>query len=257
MPTSKDFTYTRALFNLFWNVMNYRNSVRECRLSVKLPSWNAIMHYTHALYYAIILRTCSLENNAFSVLHNVINVTLHYPMLHRFEIHSQCLGTFAHGFIMLLPRSLASSRSCSSAINFWKQSQFFFALYMQYIPPFHMCRRTFQCLTALYWFKLQIKRVHNKSIRWVQLLFNFVDLTKTMQLSAFMYSNCMYQGFKAIMHFQTIINNRYYCRAGKTQVWLPRAGKFWSWSSKNRSLVAQGASKISLVVLWVCLKVSA
>ena len=31
--------------------------------------------------------TCSLENNAFSVLHYVIKVTLHYLMLHRFEIH--------------------------------------------------------------------------------------------------------------------------------------------------------------------------
>ena len=123
--------------------MNYRNSVRECRLSVKLPSWNAIMHYTHALYYAIILRTCSLENNAFSVLHNVINVTLHYPMLHRFEIHSQCLGTFAHGFIMLLPRSLASSRSCSSAINFWKQSQFFFCTIYAVQPTFPYVQKNF------------------------------------------------------------------------------------------------------------------
>ena len=32
--------------------------------------------------------TCSLENNAFSVLHYVIKVTLRYYMLHRFEIHS-------------------------------------------------------------------------------------------------------------------------------------------------------------------------
>ena len=32
--------------------------------------------------------TCSLENNAFSVLHYVIKVTLHYYMLHRFENHS-------------------------------------------------------------------------------------------------------------------------------------------------------------------------
>ena len=32
--------------------------------------------------------TCSLENNAFSVLHYVIKVTIRYYMLHRFEIHS-------------------------------------------------------------------------------------------------------------------------------------------------------------------------
>ena len=35
-----------------------------------------------------VLYTCSIENNAFSVLHYVIKVTLHYLMLHRFEIHS-------------------------------------------------------------------------------------------------------------------------------------------------------------------------
>ena len=146
---------------------------------------------------------------------------------------------------MLLPRSLASSRSCSSEINFWKQSQFFFCTIYADSPPFHMCRRTFQCLTALYWFKLQIKRVPNKSIRWVQLLFNFVDLTKTMQLSAFMHSNYMYQGFKAIMHFQTIINNRNYCRAGKTQVWLPGAGKVWCWSSKIEVWWPKGQVKLA------------
>ena len=35
-----------------------------------------------------LLRTCSLETNAFSVLHYVIKITLHCLMLHRFEIHS-------------------------------------------------------------------------------------------------------------------------------------------------------------------------
>ena len=32
--------------------------------------------------------TCSLENNAFSVLHYVVNVVVHYYMLHRFEFFS-------------------------------------------------------------------------------------------------------------------------------------------------------------------------
>ena len=229
MPTSKDFTYTRALFNLFRNVMNYRK-LRECRLQIS----HMFVIYRHETHSRIILCTCSLENNAFSVLRYVKKVTLHYLTLHRFEIHSA----------LELSRT-ALLRCCLVSNKFLKTKSVFFALYMQYIPPFHMCRRTFQCLTALYWFKLQIKRVPNKSIRWVQLLFHFVDLTKTMQLSAFMYSNYMYQGFKAIMHFQTIINNRNYCRAGKTQVWFPGAGKFWCWSSKNGSLVAQGVSKIS------------
>ena len=33
-------------------------------------------------------RACSLENNALSVLHHVIKVTLHYLLLRRFETHS-------------------------------------------------------------------------------------------------------------------------------------------------------------------------
>ena len=53
----------------------------------------------------LICITCSVENNAFSVLHYVM-VALHYSMLHRFEIFS-ALGTIAHGFIRLPPRSLA------------------------------------------------------------------------------------------------------------------------------------------------------
>ena len=40
--------------------------------------------------------TCSLEKNAFSVLHYVIGVALHYSMLHRLEIFS-APGTIAPG----------------------------------------------------------------------------------------------------------------------------------------------------------------
>ena len=61
--------------------------------------------------------TCSLENNAFSVLHYVISVALHHSsitLLHRFEIFS-APGTIAHGSIRLPPRSLASSRGCEAA----------------------------------------------------------------------------------------------------------------------------------------------
>ena len=68
--------------------------------------------------------TCSLENNAFSVLHYVTNVALQYNMLHRFEIFS-APGTIAQGSIRLPPPSLASSRGCSLAItkiNFKKRS---------------------------------------------------------------------------------------------------------------------------------------
>ena len=210
-----------------------------------------VMKRTHALYYAPV-RSKTMHSLFCITLKKLPYTTLRYTAS-RFILpwnFRARLYYVATSQSRVFAKLLVSNK-------FLKTKSVFFALYMQYIPPFHMCRRTFQCLTALYWFKLQIKRVPNKLIRWVQLLFHFVDLTKTMQLSAFMHSNYMYQGFKAIMHFQTIINNRNYCRAGKTQVWLPGAGKFWCWSSKNRSLVAQGASKISLVVLWVCLKVSA
>ena len=51
------------------------------------PSFT-VMKRTDAVYSYIILCTCLLENNAFSVMHYVENVTLHYLTLHRFEIHS-------------------------------------------------------------------------------------------------------------------------------------------------------------------------
>ena len=51
------------------------------------PSFT-VMNRTCALYSYIILRTSSLENNAFSVMHYVEKVTLYYLMLHRFEFHS-------------------------------------------------------------------------------------------------------------------------------------------------------------------------
>ena len=64
---------------------------------------------------SLICITCSLENNELSVLHYVINVALHYWVLHRFEIFS-APGTIALGSIRLPLRSLASSRGCSLAI---------------------------------------------------------------------------------------------------------------------------------------------
>ena len=65
---------------------------------------------------SLICIKCSLENNAFFVLYYVINVALHYCMVHRFEIFS-APGTIAHGCIRLPPRSLAFSRGCSLAIT--------------------------------------------------------------------------------------------------------------------------------------------
>ena len=55
VPTSKDFTHTRALFNLFRNVMSYCN-LRECWLQVSLVSVITVMERTQnfraRLYYA-------------------------------------------------------------------------------------------------------------------------------------------------------------------------------------------------------------
>ena len=65
---------------------------------------------------------CSLENNAFSVLHYVISDALHYSMLHRFEIFS-VPGTNAHRLIRLPPCCLASSRGCTLAINEFKTKE--------------------------------------------------------------------------------------------------------------------------------------
>ena len=76
--------------------------------------WTRDSKSTHTARGFLFCITCSLGNNAFSVLHYVISVALHYSMLHRFEIFSAS-GTIAHGSIRLPPRSLASSRGCEAA----------------------------------------------------------------------------------------------------------------------------------------------
>ena len=134
MPTSKDFTYTLALFNLFRNVRITVIFVDEklhadgrgvnTRVAVAFARWNFLLFLStktiknstgqmrqlkrvcshwippmigwrrdkntnlHMALGFSVLYTCSIENNAFSVLHYVIKVTLHYLMLHRLEIHS-------------------------------------------------------------------------------------------------------------------------------------------------------------------------
>ena len=66
--------------------------------------------------------TCSLENNAFSVLHYIM-VALHYSRLHRFQIFS-VPGTIAHGSIRLPPCSLTKTWGCSLAMrrSIWPSS---------------------------------------------------------------------------------------------------------------------------------------
>ena len=62
-----------------------------------------------------LLRTCSLENNAFPVLHYVIKITLHCLMFHRFEIHT-ALELLRTAFLCCL---LAASRLREAAR--WQQ----------------------------------------------------------------------------------------------------------------------------------------
>ena len=138
MPTSKDFTYTRVLFNLFRNVMNY-HKLRECRLQVS----HVFVIYRHETHSRIILWTCSLENNAFSVLNYVKKVTLHYLTLQPFEIHSTLELSRKALLCCCLARSLESSRSCSLAINFWKQSRFFLCTIYAVQPTFPNVRKNF------------------------------------------------------------------------------------------------------------------
>ena len=65
-------------------------------------------HGSWILFYI----TCSLVNNAFSVLHYVIKVTLHYLTLHRFGIHS----TWNFSPMALSGCRLAASRLVASRL---------------------------------------------------------------------------------------------------------------------------------------------
>ena len=50
--------------------------------------WSRDLQTRTRLVDSLFCITCLLENDAFSVLHYVIKVTLHYLMQHTFEIHS-------------------------------------------------------------------------------------------------------------------------------------------------------------------------
>ena len=100
--------------------------------------------------------TCSLENNAFSVLHYVVNVALHYYMLHRFEFFS-APGTISHGPIRLAPLSLASSRGClfkqlfPLALWCWLVSGFFVLIVLRHswVSQVFTPRRMTRCSSIL------------------------------------------------------------------------------------------------------------
>ena len=62
--------------------------------------------------------TCSLKNNAFSVLHYIIKVTLQYEMFHLFKIHS--VLEFSRAATALLCCRLAASRLRAAARWQWR-----------------------------------------------------------------------------------------------------------------------------------------
>ena len=86
-------------FLLFFSLKMIRNSSRQVRQlyayvaneSTRRLVEDGISQNSQTrtrLVDSLLCITCSLENNAFSVLHYVIKGTLHYLMLHGFEIHS-------------------------------------------------------------------------------------------------------------------------------------------------------------------------
>ena len=120
VPTSKDFTYTRTLFNFFGDVTNYCN-LRERRLQVRHVSviYRHGTHCSHKSYLTLL--ACDFEH-VFATKQCILCSTLRHKSYLTLPyvislLNSFRFGTFAHGFITLLPRSLASSRSCSLAIK--------------------------------------------------------------------------------------------------------------------------------------------
>ena len=106
----------RSIF--FGNVTNYRN-LRECKLQV--PHVSVIYrHGTHCSHKSYLtLLACDFEH-VFATKQCILCSTLRHKSYLTLPyvtspLNSFRLGTFAHGFITLLPRSLASS--CSLAIK--------------------------------------------------------------------------------------------------------------------------------------------
>ena len=98
-----------VLFNLFRNVMNYRN-LRVMYVSViyrhETHLCSILIHYTmHVFARKQCILCYALRQKSYLTLPYVTSLW-----------DSFCLGTFAHGFIMRPPRSLASSLGCSLAI---------------------------------------------------------------------------------------------------------------------------------------------
>ena len=96
---------------MFKNVMNYRN-LRVMHVSViyrhESYLYIILIHYTtHVFARKQCILCYALRRKSYPILPYVTSLRVSF---------SFCLGTSAHGFIMLPPRSLASSWGCSLAI---------------------------------------------------------------------------------------------------------------------------------------------
>ena len=93
--------------------------------------------------------SCSLKNNAFSVLHYVIKVTLHSYMLHLFEIHSAlelsrkallgcrfAASRLREAFLLIGNNSTASFDKCFSELYFILMNCFPKCLFSVYLILF-------------------------------------------------------------------------------------------------------------------------
>ena len=116
---SKTENFAALLFFLGHAIKNSSGQMRQIsrRMEIIHPiedwlktGWARESQTRTRLVDSLICIRCSLESNAFSVLHYVM-VTLHYSMFHRFEMF-YASGTIAHGSISC---RLAASRLCEAA----------------------------------------------------------------------------------------------------------------------------------------------
>ena len=85
---------------MLWITIIHENAC--CRLVM-----NVSVIYCHGMLSCIILCTCLLGKNAFSVLHYTIKVTLHYYVTSLWD--SLCLKTFAQGFMAVVSQLLGNN----------------------------------------------------------------------------------------------------------------------------------------------------
>ena len=117
---SKTKNFAALLFFLGHAIKNSSGQMRQIsrRMETIHPTigWRRDEHGTHkhaqgSWILWSVSRVCSKTMDSLSCI-----MSLHYSMLHRFEIFS-APGTITHGSIRLPPHSFDSSRGCSLAIN--------------------------------------------------------------------------------------------------------------------------------------------